>query len=101
MDGKSVLATSSEDRDLQVHARMSEENLDLQINQPILGMLLSTSQKLSTLAALTDFYVPHASWIGDYRYLVRDQLERLLAHDDDLWHILESQHVENDTAAEE
>lgn len=90
-----------EGRDLQVHSRMSEEYLNLQIDQPILGVLLSTSQKFSSLAALTDFYVPDAScWIGDYPYLDRDELERLLAQDDDLWDVLESQCVENDDATE-
>ena len=89
-------------RDLQVHSRMSEEYLDLQIGQPILGVLLSTSQKFSSLAALTDFYVPDAScWIGDYPYLDRDELEQLLAQDDNLWDVLESQRVENEDATKE
>lgn len=86
-----------EGRDLQVHSRMSEEYLDLQVDQPIIGVLLSTSQKFSTLAALTDFYVPDVScWIGDYPYLDRNELERLLGEDDDLWGVLESQGVDND-----
>ena len=81
-----------EGRDLQVHSRMSEEYIDLQIGQPILGVLLSTSQKFTSLAALTDFYVPDEScWIGDYPYLDRNEVELLLADDDDLWETLESQ----------
>jgi hypothetical protein len=84
-----------EGRDLQVHSRMSEEYLDLEIHQPILGVLLSTSQQFSSLAGLTDFYVPDATcWIGDYPYLDRDELERLLGEDDDLWDVLESQRVD-------
>ena len=86
-----------EGRDLQVHSRMSEEYIDLQRGQPILGVLLSKSQKFSTLAALTDFYVPDVScWIGDYPYLDRNEVERLLAEDDDLWDELELQRVDND-----
>lgn len=79
-------------RDLQVHSRMSEEYIDLQRGQPIVGVLLSTSQSFTSLAALTDFYVPDAScWIGDYPYLDRNEVERLLAEDDDLWDSLEAQ----------
>jgi hypothetical protein len=79
-------------RDLQIHSRMSEEYIDLQIGQPILGVLLSTSQSFTSLAALTDFYVPDAScWIGDYPYLDRNEVEKLLAEDDDLWDTLEAQ----------
>jgi hypothetical protein len=84
-----------EGRDLQVHSRMSEDYLDLEIHQPILGVLLSTSQQFSSLAGLTDFYVPDATcWIGDYPYLDRDELERMLGEDDDLWDVLESQRVD-------
>lgn len=82
----------TEGRNLQVHSRMSEEYIDLQVGQPILGVLLSTSQKFTSLAALTDFYVPDEScWIGDYPYLDRNEVERLLADDDDLWDALEAQ----------
>ena len=71
---------------------MSEEYIDLQRGQPIVGVLLSTSQSFTSLAALTDFYVPDAScWIGDYPYLDRNEVERLLAEDDDLWDSLEAQ----------
>jgi hypothetical protein len=84
-----------EGRDLQVHSRMSEEYLNLEIHQPILGVLLSTSQQFSSLAGLTDFYVPDANcWIGDYPYLDRDELEQLLEEDDDLWDVLQSQSVD-------
>lgn len=87
-----VRMKDNEGRKIQVHARMSEEYLDLEPGQAVAGVLLSTSQKFSRLNALTDFFVPEEEcWIGDYPYLDRSELERLLAEDDELWDILESQ----------
>ena len=79
-----------EGRELQVHARMSEEYLDLEVGMPICTVLLSTSQKFQTLSAMTDFCVPDAGpcWVGDYPYLDRPALEELLVRDDELWDYL-------------
>lgn len=81
-----VRLEDAEGRTLQVHARMSEEYLSLQENQPVAGVLLSTSQTFTSLAALTDFVVPDAEcWIGDYPYLDRYEMEGLLASNDGLY----------------
>ena len=83
-------------RTLQVHARLSEEYMDLDRDQPAAGILLSTSQKFATLSALTDFVVPDAQcWIGDYPYLDRPELERLLAEDETIWNVLTSEADKN------
>ena len=87
-----VQLMDKEGRTLQVHARMSEEYLDLRKGQTAAGILLSKSQRFTQLAALTDFTVPQADcWIGDYPYLQRENLERLLQEDDDLWEILQEE----------
>jgi len=79
-------------RTLQVHARMSEEYVELEPGLPILGVILSTSQQFTTLAALTDLFVPDLEcWIGDYPYLDRAETEQLLANDDEIWDLLQSQ----------
>jgi hypothetical protein len=73
----------SSGRTLQVHARLSEEYLELKANQLAAGILLSTSPKFTSLAALTDFVIPGAQcWIGDYPYLNRAEMEYLLTEDD-------------------
>jgi hypothetical protein len=77
-----------------VHARLSEEYLDLEPGMPITGILLSVSPKFTRLAALTDFYVPAAEcWIGDYPYLDRAELEALLAEDDQIWNALQDEEL--------
>jgi hypothetical protein len=87
-----VKMEDSEGRHLQVHSRMSEEYLDLDVGQPVAGVLLSTSRTFRSLAALTDFYVPDAGcWIGDYPFLDRPELELLLEEDDTIWDVLQSQ----------
>jgi hypothetical protein len=87
-----VGCVDSSGRDLQVHARLSEEYLDLRPGMPITGILLSVSPKFTRLAALTDFYVPAAEcWIGDYPYLDRAELEALLAEDDQIWNALQDE----------
>jgi len=79
-----------EGRTLQVHARLSEEYLDLEENQAVAGVLMSTSQKFTSLAAMTDMLVPDAQcWIGDYPYLDRAELERFLVETDALWDALQ------------
>lgn len=80
----------SSGRELQIHTRMSEEYLDLEKGMPVCTLLLSTSQKFESLAALTDFMVPDAGpcWIGDYPYIDRPVLENMLVQDDELWHAL-------------
>lgn len=89
-----VGCVDSSGRDLQVHARLSEEYLDLRPGMPITGILLSVSPKFTRLAALTDFYVPAAEcWIGDYPYLDRAELEALLAEDDQIWNALQNEEV--------
>jgi hypothetical protein len=91
-----VRLLDSEGRSLQVHARMSEEYLDLRPGQTIAGVLLSTSQSFSQLAALTDFVVPDAEcWIGDYPYLDRPAFEAFLYRKNpDLWDLLEQERDE-------
>jgi len=81
-------ATDFDDgRELQIHTRMSEEYLDLQRGMPVCAVLLSTSQKFQSLAAITDFCIPDAGpcWVGDYPYLDRPALEQLLVEDEELW----------------
>jgi hypothetical protein len=59
---------------------------------PVLSILLSTSQKFTSLAALTDFMIPDAdAWVGDYPYLNRPEVEARLADDDELWELLQAQ----------
>ena len=79
-----------EGRELQVHTRMSEEYLDLEVGMPVCAVLLSTSQTFQTLSAITDFSVPDAGpcWVGDYPYLDRPALEELFVKDDELWDCL-------------
>ena len=87
-----VKAQDDEDRTLQVHARMSEEYIELEPGQPVLGVMLSTSSSFTKLAALTDLFVPELEcWIGDYPYLDRAGTEQLLASDDEIWKLLQDQ----------
>ena len=91
-----VNAQDKEGRTLQVHARMSEEYIDLEPGQPVLGVMLSLSQKFTSLAGLTDIFVPDVKcWIGDYPYLNRAETEQLLANDDETWDLLESERREH------
>ena len=79
-------------RTLQVHARMSPEYLDLQSNMLVICVLLSASPSFTSLAALTDLYVPDADvWIGDYPYLDRAELPLLLEEDDQVYNALLSE----------
>ena len=76
-------------RTLQVHARLSEEYLDLEVGMPVLAVLLSTSPRFDKLAALSDLFVPDAGcWIGDYPYLARAEVEEFLADNPDVWDAL-------------
>ncbi|EEC44180.1 predicted protein [Phaeodactylum tricornutum CCAP 1055/1] len=77
-------------RELQVHARLSDEYLDVRRGMPVSGILLSTSPRFDRLAAITDLFVPDAGcWIGDYPYLNRAEVEDLLARDDEIWDLLQ------------
>lgn len=87
-----VKAVDGDGRTLQVHARMSEEYVDLVPGIPVLGVMLSTDPRFTELAALTDIFVPDLEcWIGDYPYLERAETEQLLANDDDIWDLLQRQ----------
>lgn len=91
-----VRMSDDEGRDLQLHARMSEEYIDIEEGMPVTAIMLSTSQSFSNLAAVTDVMVPDADcWVGDYPYLNRPELETLLAEDDELWDLLQSQGTDN------
>jgi hypothetical protein len=84
--------SDDEGRELQIHARLSEDYLCIEPGMPMAGILLSKSQSFSSLAALTDIYVPDAGcFVGDYPYLNRPEMEALLADDDELWSMLQSQ----------
>jgi hypothetical protein len=79
-------------RELQIHARMMEDYLDIERGMPVAAVLLSISQSFSSLAALSDIFVPDADcWVGDYPYLNQPEVEALLAEDDKLWDLLQSQ----------
>ena len=85
-----ILLQDTTDRELQVHARMSEEYLDLVEGMSCAVILLSTSPEFSELAALTDVFVPEAAcWVGDYPYLDRAEMEELFVEDDDIWKALQ------------
>jgi hypothetical protein len=87
-----VRVSDDEGRDLQIHARMSEEYMNIQKGMPVTAILLSTSQSFSYLGALTDVLIPDADcWVGDYPYLNRPEVEAFLAEDDELWDLLQAQ----------
>ena len=95
-------------RELQVHALMRPDYINLQIGMPALCVLLSTEPGFGTLAAMTEVYVPdakvvrtksskyysssyNANWgggkgcyVGDYPYIDREALRRNLKRDIDL-----------------
>ena len=84
--------SDDEGRELQIHARLSEDYLGIETGMPAAGMLLSTSQTFSSLSAMSDIYVPDATcFVGDYPYLNRPEMEELFLSDDDLWETLRSQ----------
>lgn len=71
-------------RSLQIHARMSEEYLDIEVGMPVATVLLSQNQDFEKLDALTDFYIPDADcWVGDYPYLNKVEFVNLLSSSDD------------------
>lgn len=87
-----VKMSDYEGRELQTHARMSEDYLGILPEMPVLSILMSKSQKFTSLAALTDFMIPDANaWVGDYPYLNRPEVESRLAEDDELWDLLQAQ----------
>jgi hypothetical protein len=88
--------SDDEGRELQIHARMSEEYLDIEQGMPATGISLSTSQSFTSLSALTDIYIPDAAcFVGDYPYLNRNEVQALFMEDDDLWDLLQSQGEES------
>ena len=87
-----VRLRDSKGRELQVHTRMSEEYLDVQPQMPVVAILLSTRRKFDELAGITDLFVSDADcWIGDYPYLNRNEIQTLLAEDDEIWSALEEE----------
>jgi hypothetical protein len=83
-----LLVSDINGRELQVHARMSEEYLDVEEGMPVAAVILSTSRRFEQLAGLTDFCIPDAQcWIGDYPYLDRSDFEASIVRDD-LWDTL-------------
>jgi len=80
-----LLVNDISGRELQVHARMSEEYLDIEEGMPVAAVILSTSRRFEKLAGLTDFCIPDAQcWVGDYPYLDRSEFEAGIVRDD-LW----------------
>lgn len=68
------------ERTLQVHAKMSEEYLDLEEGMPVATVLLSSDNDFVGLTGLTDFFIPDVRvWIGDYPYLDKTNFVELLA----------------------
>ena len=87
-----VRLSDSKGRELQIHTRMSEEYLDVKRQMPVVAILLSTRRQFDQLAAITDLFVPDADcWIGDYPYLCRNEIESLLADDDEIWSLVEEE----------
>jgi len=87
-----IKINDDENRELQIHARLKEEYLGIEIGMPVAGILLSTSDSFEYLSAMSDIYIPDsACFVGDYPYLNRPGMESLLESDDDLWNKLQSQ----------
>ena len=83
--------SDSEGRELQVHARMSEEYLDILPGMPVAAVLLSTSRDFVQLAGMTDICVPDAEcWVGDYPYLDRSMFEMEIA-EPEVWDLLQDE----------
>jgi len=96
-----VVLSDQSGRELQLHARLSEEYLEVQPNMAVVAILLSTTPTFTTLAALTDLFVPQAAcWIGDYPYLDRAEMEHLLATDHVIWDALQAE-IQNDDKSDE
>lgn len=95
-----VRCADSAGRELQVHSRMSEEYLDedgqslVDIGMPVVGLLLSAKPDFSELAAISDLYVPDTyTWIGDYPYLDRGEMEHILEYNDHVWKKLQQERL--------
>jgi hypothetical protein len=66
-------------RNMQVHARMSEDYVNIREGMPCATILLSTDQNFHALSGLTDFYIPDAlCCVGDYPYLDKFNFARIL-----------------------
>jgi len=85
-------------RQLQLHARMSETYVEdgaLSPGTPVTSIVLSKDQSFDRLAAISDLYVPNSStWIGDYPYLNRNEMEILFMEDDELWDDLQAEWIQ-------
>ena len=82
----------NEGRELQIHSRLNEEYLGIEEGMPVASILMSTSESFSSLAAMSDIYVPDAAcFVGDYPYLNRPEIQELFTADYDLWDTLQSQ----------
>lgn len=94
-----------EGRGMQVHARMSEDYLDLEPGMSAVGVLLSTSKQFDQLAGMTDFLVldevdgSTITWVGDYPYLPKDEFLRIIEQNgvaDELLELQEDEEYEED-----
>jgi len=94
--------SDDEGRELQIHARLSEEYLGIEPGMPAACILLSTSRSFSSLAALTDVYIPdEGCYVGDYPYLNRNEVDVMFSEDDDLWDILQSQSYDTEDVSDQ
>jgi len=87
--------SDNDGRELQVHARLSEEYLDILPGMPVAAVVLSTSREFFQLAGMTDISIPDAEcWVGDYPYLERSEFEREISAGI-LWDALQDEAGEN------
>jgi hypothetical protein len=79
-------------RTMQVHARMSEDYVNIVEGMPCVSILLSTDGNFDVLAGLTDFFIPDAGcFVGDYPYLNKFNLARQLETNKELAIILDEE----------
>jgi len=82
----------SSGRNMQVHARMSEDYLDIEEGMPCVCILLSTNERFDVLAGLTDVYIPDAGcFVGDYPYMNKFALRKQLDENDELLQVLDDE----------
>jgi len=86
-----LLLRDKNKRELQIHARMSQDYTEIKEGMPIASILLSTRRDFSSLDGLTDIFVPDiGSWVGDYPYLSKGNFIHFLT-DDHLVDVLEDE----------
>jgi hypothetical protein len=74
-----LLVEDRSGRNMQVHARMSEDYVNIREGMPCASILLSTDRNFNVLSGLTDFYIPDARCcVGDYPYLDKLNFGRIL-----------------------